>query len=182
VTAQPAGDDWVGLTAAPLPLERLATWPVLPGCGAVVLFAGTVRDHADGRPGVFSLEYEAYADAAKETMEAVARELRARWPSLGRVALLHRTGLLEPTDVSVVVSVSAPHRPEAFDAARFGIDTIKAEVPIWKRESWEGGAAWGLDAHALAGAGVADEARARRAGPDERDQMSGTNYMSRAGS
>jgi molybdopterin synthase catalytic subunit len=131
-------------------MERLATWPVVPGCGAVVIFAGTVRDHADGRPGVFCLEYEAYAEAATTVLEAVARELRGRWPAVGRVALLHRTGVLTPTDVSVVVAVSAPHRPEAFDAARFGIDTIKASVPIWKRESWAGGTAWGLDAHALA--------------------------------
>ena len=147
----PAGDDWVALSAEPLPFERLALWPVLAGCGAVVVFAGTVRDHAEGRPGVFSLEYEAYADVAVRTMEAISLEMRGRWPSLGRVALLHRTGLLQPTDVSVVVAVSAPHRPEAFDAARFGIDTIKARAPIWKRESWEGGSAWGLDVHPLAG-------------------------------
>jgi molybdopterin synthase catalytic subunit len=155
----PAGDDWVALTAAPLPLERLAAWPIVPGCGAVVVFAGTVRDHADGRPGVYSLEYESYHDAAREVMEAIAQEMRGQWPGLGRVALLHRTGVLALTDVSVAVSVSAPHRPEAFDAARFGIDAIKARAPIWKRESWEGGSAWGLDAHTLAGGGVPDQGR-----------------------
>ena len=149
----PAGDDWVALSAEPLPFERLASWPVLAGCGAVVVFAGTVRDHAEGRPGVLSLEYEAYADVATRTMEEISLEMRGRWPCLGRVALLHRTGLLHPTDVSVVVAVSAPHRPEAFDAARFGIDTIKTRAPIWKRESWEGGSAWGLDVHPLAGSG-----------------------------
>ena len=62
----PAGDDWVALSDGPLPFERLAAWPVLPGCGAVVVFAGTVRDHAEGRPGVSALEYEAYAQAALE--------------------------------------------------------------------------------------------------------------------
>lgn len=155
----PAGDDWVALTAGSLPLERLATWPILPGCGAVVVFAGTVRDHADGRVGVTNLEYEAYQDAALEVMERVAAEMRRQWAGLGRVALLHRTGVLALTDVSVVVSVSAPHRPEAFEAARFGIDAIKARAPIWKRESWEGGAAWGLDAHNLAGAGLAHQTR-----------------------
>jgi molybdopterin synthase catalytic subunit len=148
-------------------LERLATWPILPRCGAVVVFAGTVRDHAEGRPGVFSLEYEAYAEVATQLMRAIVQEARERWPSLGRVAMLHRTGPLAPTDVSVVVAVSAPHRLEAFDAARFGIDTIKSRAPIWKRESWEGGSAWGLDVHPLTGAGV----------PDQR----GSDQMSRAG-
>ena len=68
--------------------------------------------------------------------------------------MVHRTGLLVPSEVSVVVSVSAPHRTEAFDAARFGIDAIKAGVPIWKRETWDGGSAWGLDAHPVDGSGV----------------------------
>jgi molybdopterin synthase catalytic subunit len=157
VSLPPAGDDWVALSAEPLPLEHLATWPVVPSCGAVVVFAGTVRDHAEGRPGVFSLEYEAYAEVATRMMEAIVGEARERWPSLGRVAMLHRTGPLVPIDVSVAVAVSAPHRAEAFDAARFGIDTIKARVPIWKRESWVGGSAWGLDVHPLAGAGVPDQ-------------------------
>jgi molybdopterin synthase catalytic subunit len=164
VLLPPAGDDWVALSAEPLPYERLATWPIVARCGAVVVFAGTVRDHAEDRPGVLSLEYEAYADAAIRTMEAIVVDLRERWPCLGRIALLHRTGVLAPPDVSVVVSVSAPHRPEAFDAARWGIDTIKARVPIWKRESWEGGSAWGLDQHPLAGAGAPRQSRS--------DQMS----------
>jgi molybdopterin synthase catalytic subunit len=157
----PAADDWVALTTDALPLERLATWPIVPGCGAVVVFAGTVRDHADGRPGVTSLEYEAYAGAATKMLEEIAGEMRTQWPALGRVALLHRTGVLTLGDVSVVVSVSSPHRPEAFDASRYGIDTIKARVPIWKRETWEGGTAWGLDSHALAGASWPDQSGTR---------------------
>jgi molybdopterin synthase catalytic subunit len=157
VVLPPAGDDWVAVSVDVLPLERLVTWPTVPRCGAVVLFAGTVRDHSEGRPGIVSLEYEAYEDVALRTMEVIAQELRQRWPDLGRVALLHRTGRLALTDVSVIVAVSAPHRPEAFAAARFGIDTIKARVPIWKRESWEGGSAWALDVHALTEAGVPNQ-------------------------
>jgi molybdopterin synthase catalytic subunit len=171
VLLPPAGDDWVALSPEPLPFEQLATWPIVANCGAVVVFAGTVRDHAEGRPGVTSLEYEAYADGAVQTMEAIVRELRQRWPCLGRVALLHRTGPLAPTDVSVVVSVSAPHRPEAFDAARFGIDTIKARAPIWKREEWEGGNAWGLDVHFLAGAGVPHQSGERPHEPGHMSQL-----------
>ena len=147
----PKGDDWVALSDGPLPFERLTTWPVMPGCGALVLFAGTVRDHAEGRPGVVSLEYEAYAAAATSQMSAIAGELRQRWPVVGRLGLLHRTGLLAPGDVSVLVAISAPHRPEAFAAARYAIDTIKTRVPIWKREKWQGGEGWGLGPHRLAG-------------------------------
>jgi molybdopterin synthase catalytic subunit len=60
--------------------------------------------------------------------------------------LWHRVGPLAVTESSVVVAVSTGHRPEAFDAARYGIDTLKATVPIWKREVWEGGEDWGLAA------------------------------------
>jgi molybdopterin synthase catalytic subunit len=156
VLLPPPGDEWVALSAEALELGELATWAVLPTCGAVVVFAGTVREHAEGRPGVISLEYEAYTTVALKKMEAIARELRRRWPVVGRVAMVHRTGLLVPAEVSVVVSVSAPHRSEAFDAARFGIDALKAGVPIWKRETWEGGNAWGLDAHPVDGSSVPD--------------------------
>ena len=71
------------------------------------------------------------------------------WPVAGRVALLHRVGEVRVGEASVMVVVSAPHRDEAFAAARFGIDAIKATVPIWKREVWSGGSAWGLDAHPI---------------------------------
>lgn len=151
MTLAPPGDDWVYLGSATLPLDHLSQWAVLPSCGAVVVFAGTVRDHAEGRPGVVSLEYEAYEQAAVPQMRAVAADLRARWPSLGRVGLLHRTGVLGLTDISVAVAVSAPHRSDAFEAARAGIDGIKSRVPIWKRETWEGGSDWGLDTHPLEG-------------------------------
>ena len=148
----PPGDDWVDISGEDLPMAELAVWPVLPRCGAVALFAGTVRDHSEDRAGVTSLDYEAYVDGARRAMVAIAGEARRRWPELGRLAMLHRVGLMVPTDVAVVVAVSTPHRAQAFEAARFGIDAIKATVPIWKREAWEGGADWGTDAHRAEGA------------------------------
>lgn len=143
------GTDWIALTAAPLPVSRAAEWVVVPGCGASVTFSGTVRDHAEGRPGVSALEYEAYAGQAEPRMRDIVDEARRRWPDLGRVVLLHRTGQLALCESSVVVSASAPHRGEAFEAARFVIDTLKATVPIWKKETWDGGQDWGLCAHDL---------------------------------
>lgn len=147
----PAGSDtWVALTEAVLPVGAVADWAVLPNCGAVVLFSGTVRDHAEGRPGVSRLAYEAYAEQVEPRLSAIAEEARRRWPDLGRLALLHRVGELELGASSVVVVASAPHRPEAFAAARFGIDTLKATVPIWKRETWDDGEDWGLCAQDIA--------------------------------
>jgi molybdopterin synthase catalytic subunit len=138
-------DDWTELSNATLPVEAVTVWATRPDCGAVVTFLGTVRDHADGRPGVTELEYEAYEEHVVGALDAIIAEARRRW-TLGRVALLHRTGRLLPTDCSVVVTVSSGHRGEAFEAARFCIDTLKATVPIWKSETWVGGTDWGLEA------------------------------------
>jgi molybdopterin synthase catalytic subunit len=146
------GEDWLALTTDELPVAAAYDWAVLASCGAVVLFSGTVRDHADGRPGVSHLEYEAYDEQVLPRLVAIAAEARQRWPMLGRFVLLHRVGRLDLGESSVVVAASAPHRPEAFEAARFGIDTLKATVPIWKREAWSGGEAWGLGAQHLADA------------------------------
>jgi molybdopterin synthase catalytic subunit len=147
------GDDWLALTADELPVGAVYDWAVRSGCGAVVLFSGTVRDHAEGRAGVTHLDYEAYEEQVVPRLAAIAAEARQRWPMLGRLALLHRVGRLALGESSVVVVASSPHRPEAFEAARFGIDTLKATVPIWKRESWEGGEAWGLGARDLSDVG-----------------------------
>ena len=141
-----SGETWLGLTPDSLPVGTAADWAVRPDCGAVVLFSGTVRDHAGDRTNVTRLEYEAYEEQVEPRLAAIADEARVRWPALGRLVLLHRTGPLDVGESSVVVVASAPHRPEAFAAARFCIDSLKASVPIWKREVWEGGDDWGLDA------------------------------------
>ncbi len=143
-------DDWVGVTADTLPLGAVASFVARPDCGGTVVFTGTVRDHSEGRPGVRSLEYEAYEEQVTPRLAAIVAETRRRWPAVGRLALLHRTGLLEVGEASVVVAASAPHRDEAFEAARFCIDTLKATAPIWKREAWEGGEDWSTCAHPVA--------------------------------
>lgn len=147
---RPDGADWVGLTYAPLPVGEASSWVVLPGCGATVVFAGTVRDHAEGRDGVTLLEYEAYDEQVEPRLRAIADEARHRWAGIGRLVLLHRVGALEPGEASVLVAASTPHRPEAFEAARWCIDAIKATAPIWKRETWEAGTGWGTAAHDVA--------------------------------
>jgi molybdopterin synthase catalytic subunit len=139
--------DWIALTADPLPVGDAVAWAVRPGCGAVACFVGTVRDHAEGRSGVSGLEYEAYEEQVERRLGDIAVAARGRWPELGRVALLHRVGALVVGEASVVVVASTPHRAEAFEAARWCIDTLKATVPIWKRETWADGQGWGTGAH-----------------------------------
>ena len=150
----PDGDTWLGLSAAPLPVGAALEWAVRPDCGGLVLFSGTARDYAEGRPGVSRLEYEAYESQVVPRMAQVAEEVRVRWPVVGRIALLHRVGVLAVGESAVVVVASAPHRDEAFSAARFAIDSLKATVPIWKRETWDGGESWGLEAQHIVDAGA----------------------------
>ncbi len=142
---------WLGLSREPLPLTAVSEWAVRPQCGALVVFTGTVRDHAGDREQVSSLEYEAYTEQVEPRLAAVAADARRRWPDLGRLAMLHRIGHLGVEEAAVVVAVSAPHRDVAFAAARFCIDTLKETVPIWKKETWGGGQSW-VDAPAQAGA------------------------------
>jgi molybdopterin synthase catalytic subunit len=139
--------DWLAVSEQPLPVDAARIWTARPHCGGIVTFCGTVRDHSEGRPGVTSLEYEAYTEQVVPRLRDVADGARTRWPEIGRLALLHRTGLLGVGDVSVVVAVSTPHRTEAFTAAQFCIDTLKHTVPIWKRETWEGGSDWSVCTH-----------------------------------
>ena len=149
-TAAPASEaDWLGLTGDPIPTDVVSAWVVRPDCGAVVVFTGVVRDHAEGRTGVTGLTYEAYEEYAVARMVDIVDEARRLFPTLGKVAILHRVGRLDLGDTAVIVAVSAPHRTEAFEAARYCIDTVKAVVPIWKHERWAGGEGWGTNATPL---------------------------------
>ena len=138
----PTTDDWVALTDQSLEVGIATDWVALPGCGAVVVFSGLVRDHADGSTGVTHIDYEAWAEQVEPKLLAVALEARTRWPELGRIAIWHREGRVLLSESSVVVAVSAPHRGAAFDACEFAIDTLKASVPIWKKEFFDGGSQW----------------------------------------
>lgn len=133
------------LSDGPLDPGEVAARVAGPDAGGVVTFVGAVRDHARGR-AIEHLEYEAYAPMAEREMEAIADEAAARWPGT-RVALAHRVGHLRIGELAVVVVAAAPHRAEAFDAARFAIDTLKERVPIWKKEVATDGAYW-VDDHA----------------------------------
>lgn len=156
------GDTLLELTDQPLRAGQTYDWAVVPSAGAVVMFSGTARDHSEGREGVETLTYEAYDEAVLPALNNVANEIRKKWSAVRRVALIHRVGNVPVGESSVLVVVSAPHRPEAFEAARFGIDALKATAPIWKRETWKGGDDWAKTAQHVTDLSTFVEERATR--------------------
>ena len=112
----------------------------MPAAGALVEFLGIVRDHNAGRRVLF-LEYEAYEPMARAELARLRDLMLLRWP-LERVAIVHRLGRMEIGEASVAIAVSSAHRAAAFDACRWGIDTLKKNVPIWKKEHFAGGEVW----------------------------------------
>lgn len=132
--------DAVFLSEEPLSIDEALAAVRRPDCGAVALFVGTVRDSHEGQP-VTHLDYSAYQAMALPAMQRLADEARARW-QLGGLVLGHRTGRVEAGEPAVVVAVSSGHRRESFEASRWLIDSLKAQVPIWKKEVGPGGAVW----------------------------------------
>ncbi len=128
----------IALIREPIATDLLLESVTVPDAGAVVLFLGTTRDQTRGR-ATESLDYEAYDEMALKQLERLAEDARGKW-ELSRVAIVHRLGHLVPTDASVAIAVSSPHRDAAFEAGRWLIDELKRVVPIWKRENWADGA------------------------------------------
>jgi molybdopterin synthase catalytic subunit len=130
------------LTDEPLSVQDAHGFVADPAAGATVVFTGTVRNQAEGR-SVAGLNYEAYEEQASTQLATLSESITQKWPMVLAVWMEHRVGALAIGEPSVVVAVSAPHRVEAFDAARYGIDELKATVLIWKREHWsDGGSHW----------------------------------------
>jgi len=125
-------DLLVRITPDPIGADEAVAFVSDPGAGGTCVFLGTVRDHS-GAGAVTALSYEAWEELAIRRLEEIAGEMFDGWP-LRRVALLHRVGELGVGEVSVVVACSAPHRAEAFEACRHGIERLKQDVPIWKKE------------------------------------------------
>ena len=137
-----AQETHVAISPAPIDAAELVRLVSEPGAGAVVTFAGLVRDNNLGRP-VDYLEYEAYPEMAEVKLRQVVSEAREKWPKIRRVAVVHRVGHLSLGEAAVLVAVGASHRDDgAFQAARYAIDRIKEIVPIWKKEGWADGEEW----------------------------------------
>ena len=127
------------ITEAPIDEAEVRARVATPESGAIVVFLGVVRNHAEGRT-VRSLEYEAYPPMAERKMEEIAEEAEARWP-IHRIAVVHRIGHLEIGEASIAIAVSSAHRRDAFEACAYMMDRIKEDVPIWKKEHWADGEA-----------------------------------------
>jgi molybdopterin synthase catalytic subunit len=136
--------DWLALDDGPIALDPLVAWATTPNSGAVVAFLGVVRDHAEGRDDVVALTYEAYLEPARRRLAEVVAVMRDEWPSIDRVAVVHRLGKVAVSETAVAVVVSSPHRADAFAAALACIDRVKESVPIWKKEHWSDGSDWAL--------------------------------------
>jgi molybdopterin synthase catalytic subunit len=127
------------VSSTPLDLEGFRRDLIDTSCGAYAQFEGWVRDHNEGQ-AVLRLEYEVYEPLAVKEGLRIIDEAADRF-GLTRAAAIHRSGLLELTDVAVVVGVSSPHRTAAFDACRYIIDQAKLRLPIWKKEHYASGEA-----------------------------------------
>ena len=133
-------EDHVEITPDPLSLDALVARVHSPSAGAIVTFVGATRDVFEGKP-VDRLEYECYAPMAEKKMRELVVMARERWDVV-KVAIAHRTGTVAVGESSVIIAVSSAHRADALEATHWAIDELKATVPIWKKEFFEGGEVW----------------------------------------
>ena len=132
--------ELISITEKPIDVNKLLSDVSDQSSGASILFTGTVRDHNE-QDKVSKLHYEAYQEMAEKILQEIENEIHTKW-KINKFVAIHRTGTLKVGEVSVAIAVSAEHRKEAFEACKFGIDSIKEKVPIWKKEFAESGAEW----------------------------------------
>ncbi len=130
----------ISITEKPIDVDKLLDYVSDQSSGASVLFTGTVRDHNE-QDKVSKLHYEAYQEMAEKILQEIENEVHTKW-KINKFIAIHRTGTLKVGEVSVVVAVSSGHRKEAFEACKFGIDSIKEKAPIWKKEFSKSGTEW----------------------------------------
>ncbi|CAK9060358.1 unnamed protein product [Durusdinium trenchii] len=127
---------WVFISHDPLSLDELMKMVSDPACGAITTFSGTTRDNFEGK--------KAYEPMALKEMDRILQEVLegACGKGVRRVACAHRLGVVPLAEASVLIAVASEHRPEGFAACRYIIDTLKAKVPIWKKEIYADGETW----------------------------------------
>ena len=136
----------LGITHEPLSVERLSEQVLAEArardraCGALATFVGLVRATHEGRV-VLRLEYEAFEPLAITAFDRIEREVAEQWPQ-ATLGMVHRVGLLNVGEASIVIAVATPHRAESFQACRYAIERVKQIAPIWKHEFFVDGEAW----------------------------------------
>lgn len=119
------------ISKEPINTQEVIDKVVQREAGAITTFIGTVRELTKGKKTLF-LIYEAYEAMAVKKLEQIGKEIEERWEG-SRVAITHRVGRLDITDIAVVIAVSTPHRADSYEANRYAIERIKEIVPIWKK-------------------------------------------------
>jgi MoaE-MoaD fusion protein len=132
--------DLCALVRKPIVTSEILAELKSPPDGGIVIFEGIVRNHSGSRP-TLHLEYEAYEPMAVSKMREIGQQMHEKF-AIRRFAMIHRLGRLEIGETAVLIIVCAAHRGAAFDACRYGIDTLKRTVPIWKKEFFKDGAVW----------------------------------------
>ncbi|GFS16702.1 molybdopterin synthase catalytic subunit [Elysia marginata] len=144
--------DIVDVVEDKLKVDEITDSVSSPSCGAVSIFVGTTRNNFEGKQ-VVRLEYEAYYPMAKKKMLEVCASIRSQW-DVENIAMIHRIGVVPVKEASIVIAISSPHRKESLEAVQYAIETVKAIVPVWKKEiyaddsaSWKKNkeCAWGTD-------------------------------------
>lgn len=128
------------ITKDKIEIQPLIDYVTHPNAGAISTFIGTVREITKGKKTLY-LEYQAYEEMAEKKLRQIGDEITARYPE-AIVAIIHRVGHLDISDIAVAIAVSTPHRDAAFEMSRYAIERIKEIVPIWKKENWEDGQSW----------------------------------------
>ncbi|MCL1934884.1 MAG: molybdenum cofactor biosynthesis protein MoaE [Defluviitaleaceae bacterium] len=128
------------MTNNPINIENVVKKVVRREAGAITTFIGTVREFTLGKKTLY-LIYEAYDKMAIKQFEAIDKEVKEKWGDV-KIAITHRVGKLEISDIAVVIAVSTPHRKDSYAANEYIISRIKEIVPIWKKEHWEDGQMW----------------------------------------
>lgn len=145
-SGDPLRPEVIRLADAPFSTDSLAEAITTPATGAVCIFSGMVRgetNRSEDQHQTQHLEYEAYAPMALEKMQQVADEIRAQFPLVQGIAIVQRIGRLEVGQNTIVIACSSGHRDQGcFEAARYGIDRLKAIVPVWKKEIRPDGESW----------------------------------------
>lgn len=129
---------WV--TDEPIHIQACVDKVIRAEAGAICTFTGIAREFTSGKRTLY-LEYQAYVQMAEKKLAQIGAEIKKKWET-AEVAIAHRTGRLDISEIAVVIAVSTPHRADAFAASRYAIERIKDIVPIWKKEHWEDGTKW----------------------------------------
>jgi molybdopterin synthase catalytic subunit len=135
--------DWLELTNERFSAEAAIQFVSDPAAGGIDIFLGITRSETNPQgKQLVALDYEAYAEMARQQFDALAQSARNRWP-IRKIVILHRLGKVGVGEPSVLIAVSSPHRAEAFEACRWIIDTLKKDIAIWKKEVWaDGSGSW----------------------------------------